>query len=199
MMQSDVTAASLLDEVIEGMGLFSPPSRDFFRGTMNECLSRLYTELVRDVRTQTASGGGAYLPFDRIETPTGTKVRREDVLAVYADGHQARYLRADLHDLPSSEKRNFFALDDTGVILAFPAGAIRVCFLLRPALCTKENEATYKIPLSPEFMPLLRARLLGEGYKNAGEDALAAKWLEEYNHALDGFAAYLATRKVKEG
>ncbi len=199
MMHSEITAATLLDRAIAGMGMFSPPSRDFFRDTMNECLSRLYTELVKETRAQTMPANGAYLSFESIPTVSGAKVRREDVLAVYADGRQARYLRADLHDLTPSTKRNFFALDDTGILLAFPANTVRVCYLVRPALCTEENEATYKIPLPLEFIPLLRARLLGEGYKMAGEDDLAAKWLEEYNRDLDGFAAYLATRKVKEG
>lgn len=198
MMQSTTTAASLIDEVIEGMGLFAPPPRAFFRNTMNECMTRLYTELVREAGVQTLAVAGAFLPFTSILSPTGVPVQREDILAVYADGHQARVLRSDLFDLTVSDKRNFFALDDMGIMLAFPARILRVRYLLRPPLCTAQNEDSYLIPLSPEFMPLLRARLLGEGYKAANEDALAAKWLSEYNQALDGFAAYLETRKGKE-
>ena len=200
MMHASLTAASLFDDVLEAMGLFSPPPRSFFRDVLNECLTRLYTELVCESHTQTLSVNGQYLPYESLHSPTGTPVRREDILAVYADERQARHLRADLHGLASdAEKENFFATDEGGVCLALPAATLRVRFLLRPPLCTEENEASYAIPLYAEFMPLLRARLLGEGYKEAGEDALAAKWLAEYNHALDGFAAYLATRKVKEG
>lgn len=198
MMHSEISAATLLDRVIAGMGMFTPPSRDFFRDTMNECLTRLYTELVRESAWRTISIGGAYVPFERILSPTGVPVEREDILAVYADGKQARYLRSDLHDLTPDTKKNFFAPDDTGILLAFPAAVVRVCFLLRPPICTAQNETTYMLPLPREFVPLLRARLLGEGYKMAGEDALAAKWLEEYNQALEGFAAYLATRRIRE-
>ena len=77
---------------------------------------------------------------------------------------------------------------------------MRAVFLLRPPLCDEENEEEYEIPLAPEFLPLLTARLFGEGYKAANEDELAAKWLSEYNGRLEDLAAYLrASVAAKEG
>jgi hypothetical protein len=46
---------------------------------------------------------------------------------------------------------------------------------------------------------MLAARLRGEAYKLANEDALAAKWLSDYNAQLDDFKAFSAAHAPSFG
>lgn len=191
MMHSVKTAAALLDETTAALGLFSPPSRDFFRDVLNECLCRLYTDVVREVVSVTHTVEGGAIPLAALAAPTGVAVREEDVLSVYVDGHYARYLLPCDFSVAGGLKAPYYTLEGDRLLFNREAGQARVSFVLRPMLCTEENEGTYEIPLSPEFLPLLTARLFGEGYKAANEDELAAKWLSEYNARITDLAAYL--------
>jgi hypothetical protein len=126
-------------------------------------------------------------------------VREEDVLSVYLDGKCARYLLPCDFMIASALKAPYYTIDGDTLLSNREGCEMKVIFLVRPSLCTEENEGDFDIPLSPEFLPLLSARLFGEGYKAANEDELAAKWLAEYNGRLADFAAYLhAARAAKE-
>lgn len=54
-----------------------------------------------------------------------------------------------------------------------------------------EDERT--VPLPYEFTELVRCKLRGEAYKLINDDALAAKWIGEYNTLLENFKVYIST------
>lgn len=199
MMESNTIAATVLTDVIEGLSLYAPPPRGFFRDVLNECLTRLYTEVLLERAITDLRPNGRSVPLSDIPTLSGTPVRGEDILSVSLDGRGARYLSPDQLSVASEVDAPYYTLEGEQILLSREAKTLRVCFVLRPPLCTEENEATYRIPLFPEFMPLLTARLRGEGYRAANEDALAAKCLEEYNHRLDGFVSYLTLARAAKG
>lgn len=199
MMESNTIAAALLSEVIEGLSLYAPPPRGFFRDVLNECLSRLYTEVVLERAITDLPLEGCVLSLADIPSPTGTPVRGEDILSVSLDGRGARYLCPDQLSVAAGVDAPYYTIEEDAILLSREGRVARVCFVLRPPLCTEENEETYRIPLFSEFMPMLTARLLGEGYRAANEDALAAKRLEEYNHRLDGFVSYLTLARAAKG
>lgn len=49
------------------------------------------------------------------------------------------------------------------------------------------------VPLPYEFVELVRCKLRGEAYKLINDDALAAKWIGEYNTLLENFKVYIAS------
>lgn len=49
------------------------------------------------------------------------------------------------------------------------------------------------VPLPYEFTELVRCKLRGEAYKLINDDALAAKWIGEYNTLLENFKVYIAS------
>lgn len=199
MMHATKTAASLIDEAIESMGLFAPPDRAFFREVMNECLSRLYTDILVESASATVPLSDGGLALADIPTPTGEGVREEDLLTVAIDGLDARYLPPALFASAKGVHAPFYTVSD-GKILSLHAGSeARVCFVLRPPLCREGEEESYLIPLAPEFLPLLSARLCGEGFRHEGEDGLAAGRLADYNHRLSDFAVYVAAAKERRG
>lgn len=194
------TAKALLDEVTGALGLFAPPTREFFRDTLNECLCRLYTDVIREAVSVSHTVEGGRIPLASLSSPSTVAVRGEDILSVYADGDCARYLLPCDFMIAGGLKTPYYTVDGEDILLNRESCEARVLFLLRPMLCTAENEEEYEIPLPPEFLPLLSARLCGEGYKAANEDELAAKWLGDYNGRLSDFAAYLRlSRAAKEG
>ena len=81
------------------------------------------------------------------------------------------------------------------------ADEIRIIYNARPALKRADNDAfgNEEIYIPPEFLPMLAARLRGEAYKLANEDALAAKWLSDYNAQLDDFKAFSAAHAPSFG
>jgi hypothetical protein len=79
---------------------------------------------------------------------------------------------------------------------------LTIVYLVRPALvCVDTNDeidnGTVKIPV--EFIDLVKAKLRGEAYKLANEDAIAAKWLNDYNVFLETFKAWIATKATNFG
>ena len=50
-----------------------------------------------------------------------------------------------------------------------------------------------------EFIDIIKAKLRGEAYKLANEDALAAKWLQDYNAQLQDFAAWVQDKAAVFG
>ena len=199
MMHATKTAAALIDEALACMGLFAPPDRAFFCEVMNECLSRLYTDILRECASVTLPIVGGALALDAIPSPTEEGVREEDVFALALDGRDARYLPPDLAAAASGASAPFYTVTDGKIIPLCEASEARISFVLRPPLCREGEEESYEIPLAPEFLPLLSARLCGEGFRRAGEDALAASWLADYNHRLSDFAVYVETAKGKRG
>ena len=200
MMHASRTAKSVLGEAISAMGLFSPPERAFFREVMNECITRLYTDVVKESACATLSPTDGRVPLSLIPSPTGESVREQDLLSVALDGADARYLPPERASAAIGVAAPHFTVSEGAVIPLSPAGEVCVHFLVRPPLCREEGaEEEYEIPLSDEFLPLLHARLCGEGYRREGEDTLSAKWLADYNHRLTDFAAYLAAAKLRRG
>jgi hypothetical protein len=191
------TAAALIDEASAAMGLFEPPARAFFRELLDATLNRLYTDVIeeRTVAAYSLTDGG--IALSAIVSPTGAPVREEDLCAVWLDGKGARYLSPAAAEALGALTTPCYTVRDGVILPLCHAEEVRVCYLLRPAPCTEENEGDYRIPLGDEFVPILFARLCGEGYKRAGEDELAAKWLADYNHLLADFAAVAAAARAR--
>lgn len=79
------------------------------------------------------------------------------------------------------------------------AGTLILIYTVRPTPKTITNITTQNIMVPPEFLDLVRAKLRGEAYKFANEDALAAKWLNDYNQQLEYFRAWIASNKSTFG
>ena len=198
-MHADKTAASLIDEVLADMGLFSPPARSFFREVMNECLTRLYTDILQESASASLPLSDGTLSLNAIPSPTGEEVQEEDILSLALDGRDARYLSPAHASAATGTDAPFYTVADGKILALCKAKEARICFIVRPPLCKADEEESYEIPLAPAFLPLLSARLCGEGFRHEGEDALAANWLAAYNHRLSDFAVYVESAKKRRG
>ena len=164
---------------------------------LNELEQTLYSEIIREMAMfeKTGSAEGT-TDFSDARTVDGAdRPRYEDVYTVFAD--KTQLLRVSPH---------------TGVILPdvywkTPEGmawrvdgtpkTMRVFYYVRPALKTPGSAAHVAMP--PEWMNLVRAKLRGEAYKLVNEDAVAAKWMNDYNYLLEGFKQWVAARHPETG
>jgi len=72
-----------------------------------------------------------------------------------------------------------------------------IVYLVRPIVKTTAVSGNVMVPY--EFIDLITAKLRGEAYKLCNEDAVAAKWLNDYNALLESFKQWLAIRQAKLG
>ena len=66
-------------------------------------------------------------------------------------------------------------------------------------MITSGNFGTEHVKVPAEFIELVSAKLRGEACKLANEDALAAKWLSDYNVLLETFKTWIAGKQPSFG
>ena len=68
---------------------------------------------------------------------------------------------------------------------------IELIYFIRPALKSAEGKNTGNVMLPAEFLELAKAKMRADAYKIANEDAIAAKWMNDYNVLLETFKAWV--------
>ena len=76
---------------------------------------------------------------------------------------------------------------------------ITIIYFVKPELINPKAIGESKVMLPIEFIDLATAKLRGEAYKLANEDALAAKWLNDYNVHLETFKAWIVSKSANFG
>ena len=76
---------------------------------------------------------------------------------------------------------------------------VKIIHIVKPALVTTENYSNMNVMIPIEFIDLAKSKLRGEAYKLANEDAIAAKWLNDYNILLETFRAWVTEKASNFG
>ncbi len=198
---SNTTAKELLDSVIGELGLYEPPARIRFIEVLDEAMTRLYSEVIRHRERVSVTAANGEITYAALALAAGHPVHGEDIsaVAVAATGEPLARIPLSAEALLPTGGEGYALRDDR--LLLYPrtrAGLYSVTCLYRPTPITAESEGRISLRMASEYFPLLRAKLRGEGYKLAGEDTLAAKWLGEYNLLLAEFSRYVAEGKARE-
>ncbi len=186
-----ITIGTLIDSVIDGMGLYTELDRSVYLDILNETLANLYRDVIDErayARVKSIEGKIAY---KAITVPIGQAAPGAiDIRGVLYQDIPLQYLPPDKFALVVTADGNFYTLKEDGIHLIPTRSTIelQVLYTVRPQRfgAGDENAA---VPFPNEYLSLLRAKLRGEAYKLANEDGFAAKWLGEYNHSLTAFAA----------
>ena len=197
MFDSKILASELIDRVRDEADIALPIPDASYISWINETEQMLYTELIREqnviviANLKSATVALATLAVPSVENA----VRFEDVHAVYADGVQL--IRTDPQG-GAIFKNSYYKLGNELTLNAgLPCAELKLIYFVKPALKTAQNIDQKHIMLPCEFVPLIAAKLRGEAYKLANEDALAAKWLNDYNALLSHFGTWLASKSAK--
>lgn len=191
MLYGTCTAGELLDGVLADLRLYTPPDRAALRTALNECLCRLYGEILRDTRRLSATASEGRVLLSALTVPSGCRAVGEcEVVGAWSGERELHYLPPNLLALGG---RGFYTLADGALLLgeSEEGEALTLECILRPLPFTEESEGE-TIPFPDEFLSLLRDRLRGEGCRLAGEDSAAAKWLGAYNTTLNEFRQWYA-------
>ena len=192
------TVKSMIDDVMEKLGLYTPPTRADFYKFYNECLTRLYTEVIchRSMVEMTVASG--FVTYNDLMVKASQSVSGEDICDVAVKSPFNPILRATAWTQKLLPANTACYVCEKDRINLYPSSARQtylIFYTYRPSTVTAGNESTLQIALPPEYHNLLRAKLRGEAYKQANEDELAAKWLGEYNLLLEDFCRYVARKK----
>ena len=157
----------------------------------------LYGELILEQREAIIENpSNTSIDLSTITTPiTENSVRFEDIHAVFAGSTQlikstltSGVIFPDVYYKDNNQM--VYSVQNT-------PSRLRIIYIARPAPKTVEAMGNIMLPI--EFIELAKAKLRGEAYKLANEDALAAKWINDYNILLETFKAWLSQRASKFG
>ena len=194
---STVTAKALIDEAISELGLFKEPARATLYRLFNECLTRLYTEVIchRECLEMTCTSGT--LTYSDLKTKLGQSISAEDICDIAVKSPFNPILRATAWTQKLLPSNTACYVCDKNRITFYPSTrqTYLIFYVYHPLPVTADTESTATVALPEEYHSLLRAKLRGEAYKLANEDELAAKWLGEYNLLLEDFCRYVARKK----
>lgn len=196
MFSSACTANELISRVQNELGYANAPDRDFFYGVLNDCLTRLYTEVIAEKRRLNATAKNGKANLAEITSPAYcARIREQDVCAAWNGDRQLRFLPSSMFPLGG---KGYYTVEDGCLCLGDPEDgeALEVAVILRPAAFDEAN-GNEPIPFPDEFISMLACRMRGEALRLSGEDSEAAKWLGEYNALLNEFTLWLAAVRAE--
>lgn len=202
MYNAGITANELIEMVENETDVSVMIPRSTWLRAINTVEQFIYTEVLKEYIA-------ARFPYDdliddaielsSIETVEGAaSPNYDDIIRVFADENEIERAGA-IGATEFPEKQLYYSKYDGRLSLSlaeYPSEII-VIVRLRPNL--KDGAGEEYIAVPPEFVDMIAAKMRGEAYKIANEDALAAKWLSDYNTQLENFKVWALTRNARYG
>lgn len=204
MFDSGISASSLIAGLKNEIDVAIPISNRSYVDSLNSLEQLLYTEIIKEQRFIVYAQMGQNQNSRIISLPYTTSdakpVEFEDIYTVF-DGRGRQLKKTTLVTgkiLPHCWHR----LGNSLVCKTDSSSHLEIIYFVRPALKTvDENDVvgTGNVMLPVEFIDLAKAKLRGDAYKIANEDALAAKWLNDYNVLLETFKEWVEQKRPHFG
>ncbi len=191
MLHSSITVGKLIEQVEKDMGLYKEIDRAVYLDALNECLCRLYHEVIDERASAACLSKDGKIAYGDIPVGTGQDgVRATDIRGVRYAEKPLQYLPPDRFGAVKSADGDFYTTKKDGIYLTPTRSTINlyVTYTVRPQRFGA-GDMNGAVPFPNEYLFCLRAKLRGEAYKLVNEDALSAKWLAEYNEGVAAFAA----------
>ncbi|MBQ8859182.1 MAG: hypothetical protein IJ012_05270 [Clostridia bacterium] len=196
MLHSSITVGRLIEQVEKDMGLYEEIDRTVYFDALNECLCRVYGEVIDERAIVACVSKDGKIAYGDISVGTGQdSVRAGDIRSVRYGEKPLQYLPPDRFGAVKSADGDFYTLQRDGIYLTPTRSTttLYVTYTVRPQRFGT-GDVNGAVPFPNEYLFCLRAKLRGEAYKLVNEDALAAKWLSEYNEGIAAFAAAYGAR-----
>ena len=204
MFDSGISVKNLVDELKNSeidIALEIPDAT--YVSWLNSLQQLLYTEIIKEQKKTTLQGAILNpISLSLIMTDSGENTPIfEDIHAVYVNGVQLikSTLASGVIFSNSFYKNN----NGIGFNVTQPIAEMTIVHIVRPALVTVTSHGNISdgvnVMVPIEFIDLVKAKLRGEAYKLANEDALAAKWLNDYNTLLETFRAWITEKASNFG
>jgi len=184
MYDSGITVTSLIQDLKSEVDVASEVSNNAYITWLNALEQLLYSEFIREqnkiiITEPTANKISIVsLPISAGESP----VRFEDIYTIYADGVQL--IKSTVTSGAIFPNTYYKTGVDIGYNTEDTVSEMAIIYFVRPVIRTGLS-GNVMIPY--EFIDLVKAKLRGEACKIYNEDAVAAKWLADYNALLESF------------
>ena len=172
---------------------------------LNSLQQLLYTEVIKeqkkvtiDATIQNGTIDISNLYNNNIEE---AKPRFEDIYAVYTE-NGTQLIKSTLASGSIFPDTFYKDNNNIGYHTRYLPSQLTIVYIVKPALAPIEvgvGEGSYTVKVPVEFIDLVKAKLRGEAYKLANEDALAGKWLNDYNVLLETFKAWINEKSSNFG
>jgi len=205
MFDSGIAAAKLVEGLKNEVDVAIPISDTSYIVWLNSLEQLLYSEFVQEQRELVVDKPDkSVISLGDIEVSEGENgVSFEDIYTVYADNTQlikSTVASGEIFPNTFYKKEN-----NMGYNVDFAPRKLRIIYFVKPAIKKvnivdeKEEIGNGNVMVPIEFIDLVKAKLRGEAYKVANEDALAAKWINDYNILLETFKAWIGDKSAKFG
>ena len=158
----------------------------------------MYTEVIKEQKKVVLEPPFANNTIDvsKLSEDGENAPRFEDIHAVYADYTQL--IKSTVTTGVILPHTYFKIADKLGFNTTVEEN-ITIIYFVKPELINLEAIDDSEVMIPTEFIDLATAKLRGEAYKLANEDALAAKWLNDYNVHLETFKAWIVSKSANFG
>lgn len=195
MFDSGKSVSELITEIKEEVDIALEIPESTYINWLNILEQLCYTEIIKeqreiDIKNPTSPISISSLTVSEDEAP----VRFEDIYTIYADFVQlTKTTLTSGYVFPNT----FFKKNND---IGFSADAkvidMKIIYFAKPKVKTSD-EGNVMLPI--EFIDMAKAKLRGEAYKLVNEDALASKWLNDYNVMIDNFKAWCNNKSSQFG
>ncbi len=205
MFDSGITTGTLIEQVKDEADIALSLPNSSYVLWLNAAEQLLYSEVIKEQRMAEYTVPENFNNVITLSSLTHVAgedfVKFEDIYAVYADEKQlikstltSGVIFPDTYFKTAADNGH----NNLGLNLSDVPEKIKIIYFVRPEPKTSAT-STINVKLPVEFLELIKAKIRGEAYKAANEDALAAKWINDYNVLLETFKAYLAARQPEFG
>lgn len=199
MFDSGIKALDLIEQIKDEADIAYPISDESYVLWLNALEQLLYTEIIQEQgKIEFNDVKGSVIGVDTLDVPNGENcVRFEDIYAVYAGDTQL--IKSTVTSGVIFPDTYYKIGNDIGLNLEKEPEKIKLIYFVKPELKTTDNIGTLNVMIPVEFLDLAKAKLRGEAYKAANEDALSAKWINDYNILLETFKAWISGKRSEFG
>lgn len=203
MFWSDITYEKLIDEVKSEVDIAVEINDEIYMRWLNTLITFLYTEIIKE-QTTIVLEPAPTRPFTVTVKDYDYELKKlnfEDIVTIYADDIQLiKSTAASGAIFQNTFYKEHELWADTydykiGYNTKTKPNKLTIVYYIRPLV----NYPDGFVELPNEFIDLAKSKLRGEAYKLANEDALAAKWLNDYNTLLETFKVWIAEKSSKFG
>lgn len=170
-------------------------------GTISRWISSLeqllYTDVIKDYRTATVNLiDDERFDLDDITPDDDSRaVTFDDIVKVYDETDELVKCSPIAAHQFSEEKAIYWHEGNVcyAKLLRDGVTELHVIYRAHPSIKVGDSDDTVKVPY--EWLDMVLSKVRGEAYKIAGDDAQAAKWLNDYNTQLESFKVWIAERQ----
>lgn len=201
MFDSGISAKELVDELISEVDIALDIPNATYVSWLNSLQQLLYTEVIKEQKKTTVTEWENNLvDISSIKQENENTPRFEDVYAVYTDDG-TQLIKTTVASGVIFENTYFKITNKLGFNITDTPKYLTIVYIVRPALIEVTGDVIddVNVMIPAEFIDIAKAKLRGEAYKLANEDALAAKWLNDYNILVETFKAWIAEKSPNFG